>query len=87
MSTPAEDSAAMTAAIVATIGSPQSVTTDGVTVSSRPVADLIALDRYLASKAAVQTRRRGLRFNRMTPDGTVNRRCYRDSDAPYWRDV
>jgi hypothetical protein len=47
MSTPAEDSAAMTAAIVATIGSPQSV----------------------------------------TPDGTVNRRCYRDSDAPYWRDV
>lgn len=50
---------------------PQAVTADGVTVTQRPLADQIAADRYLASKAAAKTKTRGLRFTRIIPPGAA----------------
>ena len=40
---------------------------DGNANTGRPVADLIAADRYLAAKAAMRRRRRGLLFTKLTP--------------------
>jgi hypothetical protein len=81
----AEDDASTSAAgLVSAIAAPKRVTTDGVTVESQPIPDLIALDQYLSAKAAVSTRRGGLIFNRLIPDGAVNRRGYRGVGAQPW---
>ena len=46
---------------------PQSVTTDGLSVSNRPIGDVIAADRYAKAAAAAKVPYRGLRFTRFTP--------------------
>lgn len=51
--------------------SPASASNETGSMSTRPIADLIALDRYLASKAAASRRDRGLRIQRFQPPGTV----------------
>ncbi|MGA1046004.1 MAG: hypothetical protein ACO3ZY_12495 [Phycisphaerales bacterium] len=40
-------------------------------MSSRSIAELILLDRYLASRAAASRRDRGIRIQRLAPPGTV----------------
>lgn len=51
--------------------SPASASNETGSMSTRPIADLIALDRYLAAKAAASRRDRGLRIQRFQPPGTV----------------
>ena len=48
---------------------PVSMSVDGVTVTQRPIADLIAADRYLSAKRAARNRSRGIRFSQMVPPG------------------
>lgn len=51
--------------------SPQRVRTDAGEVESHDLDQLIAADKYLASKAATASgsTRRGLRFNKLIPPG------------------
>jgi len=52
--------------------SPQSVTVDGTTVSSNPLADQIEADKYLKSNdAVVGTTRRGLIITKLRPPGSI----------------
>ena len=45
---------------------PASATTDGTSVAARPIAEMIAADRYIAANNAMSLKRRGLRFNRLS---------------------
>lgn len=56
-------------AIQQTAAGPASVTIDGNTATAQDVLKQIAADRYLASKAAVKLRHRGLRFNKCSGTG------------------
>ena len=67
------DNPIVTDAMTAALLGPKSASSDGQSVESHGLKDLIALDRYLAAKCAVKNRTRGLRFNTMTPGGTVAR--------------
>jgi hypothetical protein len=51
--------------------SPAKVTSDGVSVEQHPLADQIAADKYLASKAATQRKGLGIKFSKLSPSGTV----------------
>mgnify|MGYP005839179051 FL=1 len=44
---------------------------DAGSVEQHRLLDQIAADRYLAAKAATASRRRGLRFSKLVPPGTV----------------
>ena len=44
---------------------------DAGSVEQHPLPDQIAADKYLASKAATKTRKRGLLFNQLIPPGTI----------------
>jgi hypothetical protein len=44
---------------------------DAGSVEQHPLADQIAADKYLASKAAANNATRGLRFNKLIPPGTI----------------
>lgn len=48
---------------------PVSMSVDGVTVTQRPIADLIAADRYLSAKKASRHKSRGIRFTQIVPPG------------------
>ena len=48
---------------------PSSSASDGQSATARPVADLIAADRYLAAKAAAVGRRKGMTFSKLVPPG------------------
>jgi hypothetical protein len=48
---------------------PASVSTDAGTVTSHNLKDLIEADRYLASKRAAATRRRGIRVSKIVTSG------------------
>lgn len=48
---------------------PAQVSGDAGSVKQHPLADQIAADRYLASKDAVKSRKRGLRFSKLVPPG------------------
>lgn len=50
---------------------PASASNETGSMASRTVADLIALDRYVASKAAAGRRDRGLRIQPLQPPGTT----------------
>lgn len=51
---------------IATNGqSPQSVTSDGLSVTARPIADQILANNYLAAVAAAAAKSRGVRFSRI----------------------
>lgn len=62
-------------AIESTAIGPASVRTDAGEVTAQDISKMIEADRYIASKnAATRTAtntRRGLRFNRLTPPGTI----------------
>lgn len=49
--------------------SPVSSAADGQSASGRPIAELIAADKYLAAKAASKLGRRGLLFTKLLPPG------------------
>lgn len=44
---------------------------DTGSVEQHKLPDQIAADRHLASKEAVKSKRRGLRFNKLVPPGTT----------------
>lgn len=49
---------------------PLKAATDAVSAENHPLPDLIAADKYLASKAAADNgRTRGLRFSKIVPPG------------------
>lgn len=52
---------------------PASVSTDAGTVTAQSIPDMIAADKYLASRQAVAggNTHRGLRFNKLIPPGSV----------------
>lgn len=67
---------------------PAAVSGDAGSVTARPIPDLIAAHKYLSGIAAASSRTRGLRFNRLVPDGTVSRRHYAYTESyPQWREV
>ncbi len=58
-------------AIAQNAQNPKRASGDSGSVESQPLADQIAADRYLKSQDAVKnTKRRGLRFNRLIPPTT-----------------
>lgn len=71
MSETEQTEAALNAALVEAVSSPSSASNDTGSVTMRPVADLIALDKYLASKAAVKNSGFGLVIGRVAFPGTV----------------
>lgn len=48
---------------------PSSASSDGQSVSARPLADIVEADRYLRSKEAASKPGRGLRFTKLRPPG------------------
>ena len=50
---------------------PASVRTDAGEVVAQSIPDMIAADKYLASRAAPAAGNRGLRFNKLIPPGTT----------------
>jgi hypothetical protein len=69
----------LTHAICQNAEGPARVQGDAGSVEQHPLPDQIAADKYLASKAATKTRKRGLLFNQFIPPGTIERhdRFYR----------
>ncbi len=65
MATPAEQ-------IATALTDPQSISADGVTVGARPISDLIAGLNYAAAIAALNKRRRGIRYSQLMPQGPIN---------------
>ena len=63
---------ALDAALVAAASAPQSTTVDGMTVTSRPIKDLIELDRYQRSKCAGRRPGFGLRLSKIRPGGPTD---------------
>ena len=61
------------AKIAETASGPKRVRTDAGEVEAQDVASMIEADKYLAAKAASTSgnTRRGLRFNKLTPPGTI----------------
>ena len=49
---------------------PKRVRTDAGEVESQDITQQIAADKYLAAKAAMGTKNRGLRINKLLPPGT-----------------
>lgn len=66
------DPSDLTTAIEQAAADPASVTSDGISVTARSIADLIAADLYLAGKAARSKRRRGLTFTKLITPGPVS---------------
>lgn len=58
------------AQILAAAAGPSSVTVDGMTTQQRPLADLIAYRKHLASLRGAGNSRRGLRYTKLVPPGT-----------------
>jgi hypothetical protein len=50
---------------------PAKASGDAGSVEQHKLADQIAADRYLSSKEAAERKKRGLRFNKLVPPGTV----------------
>lgn len=61
----------LTATIAEEAAAPVSSTADGQTATARPLADMITADRYLAAKAAIAKRRRGVTFGKLIPPGPL----------------
>ena len=49
---------------------PAKVASDAGSVEQHAPSEQIAADRYLAAKQAANSKRRGLRFNKIVPPGT-----------------
>jgi hypothetical protein len=50
---------------------PKKASGDAGSVEQHPLADQNQADRFLSSKDAANSKRRGLRFNKLVPPGTV----------------
>jgi hypothetical protein len=50
---------------------PAKASGDAGSVEQHKLSDQIAADRYLSSKGAADTAKRGLRFNKLVPPGAV----------------
>jgi hypothetical protein len=50
---------------------PAKASGDAGSVEQHPLPDQIEADRYLRSKEATADKKRGLRFNKLVPPGTV----------------
>ena len=50
---------------------PRSAEVDGQKAESHSLPDQIALDKYLASKAAAESNRRGFRISKMAAGGAI----------------
>lgn len=70
------DETTSAAALVAALTGPRKASGDAGSVEQFSVTELIAADRYVIGKVAAQQRRRGMRFNRLVPSGTVGRRGF-----------
>lgn len=57
-------------AIRANAQGPAKATGDAGSVEQHSLAEQIEADRYLAAKAAMRDRRRGVRFSKLVPPGT-----------------
>lgn len=57
-------------AIKSTATGPASVRTDAGEVTAQDISQQIEADKYLAAKAAMGTKGRGLRINKLLPPGT-----------------
>lgn len=68
---PSADSTAVSAALVSAAQGPLKVAGDAGSVEQHTLDELIKADQYLAAKDAASKGRRGLRFTRLIPDGTV----------------
>ena len=49
---------------------PAKATGDAGSIEQHKLSDQIAADKYLASKDATKSKRRGLQFNKLVPPGT-----------------
>ena len=58
-------------ALAAALGRPVKVSTDAGEVEMPSLSELIAAEKYMGSKCAAKSKRMGLRFTRLIPDGTV----------------
>ena len=67
-----DDAATALSAVLSNLSGPQSVSGDAGTVTSQSIPAQIQAANYLAGIAAAGNRNRGLRFNRLIPDGTVH---------------
>lgn len=54
-----------TSAITQGLSDPQTVTSDGLTASMKPIADLVLGIQFQAAAAAAVLKHRGLRFNKI----------------------
>lgn len=77
---------AATNALVNAVSGPASVSGDAGTVTQHPIPSLIQANNYLAGIVAAQTRRLGVRYTKLRPDGTahVRWRWPRYGDGPNW---
>ena len=61
----------LTSKIQQSAASPKKATADGVSVEQHSIADQIAADKHVASKAATRRRGLGLKLNKISPGGTI----------------
>lgn len=61
----------ITDAIIENATGPARASVDGQSMDQHSLRDQIEADRYLASKAAVAGKKRGLVFSKLKPPGTV----------------
>jgi hypothetical protein len=66
------ESDAISEALVDAASGPKRVKGDAGEVETHPIADLIEADRYQRSKDAATSGRRGLRFTKIIPPGTLS---------------
>ena len=66
------DPSDLTTSIQQAATDPAAVTSDGISVTARSVAELIAADQYLAAKANAGKRRRGITFTKLITPGALS---------------
>lgn len=62
-------------ALVSALTRPAKASSDTGSVEQRSVSELIQAANYLAGQCASSSPRRGIRFSKMVPPGTVDRGC------------
>ncbi|NLS96677.1 MAG: hypothetical protein GXX96_31460 [Planctomycetaceae bacterium] len=59
------------AAIIENAQGPAKASGDAGSMEQHKLSELIAADRHLSAKKATQSKRRGLRFNKLVPPGAA----------------
>lgn len=67
-----ESADAVTQSLIDSVSGPQYIQTDAGSVHQHNVKDLLAAISYLSGTCAGASVRRGLRFNRLIPDGPIH---------------